>query len=228
MARLAAIAALLAAVLAWSWLPVAAQQQANPTAGAVADIKDVSGKTIATAELKEDQGKVQVALTLPSPSPLTGKHALHIMEVGRCDPPDFLSAGAIFNPFGKSHGILASGGAMVGDLPNLTMPLQRYNAPALGASIGPGPGSLLGPRGAALVIYANQDDEQTDPDGNSGARVACGVIMAAGQVPAAGQAVPSSQPTATGLTVGPALLIAVLGAALIGAGLFLRRPRPSQ
>src|ERR1700694_3408915 len=109
MVRLGGIALFVAMALAIAWLPAAAQQQANTTTGAVADIKDVSGKTIATAELREDQGKVQVALSLPSPSPLTGKHAIHIMEVGRCDPPDFLSAGVIFNPFGKNHGILASG-----------------------------------------------------------------------------------------------------------------------
>jgi len=222
------IALLVGAVSACLSLPVAAQQQANRTAGAVAEIKDVSGKTIATAELTEDLAKVQVALVLPSPSPLTGKHAIHVMEVGRCDPPDFISAGAIFNPFGKKRGILASGGAMVGDLPNLTMPLQRYNAPALGASIAPGPGSLFGPRGTSLVIYANLDDEQTDPDGNSGARIACGVITAAGQATTAGQGVPSGQSSTGGLTFGPALLIAVLGAALIGAGLFLRRPRRSE
>lgn len=221
------IALLVGVVSACLALPVAAQQQANRTAGAVAEIRDVGGKTIATAELKEDQGKVQVALVLPSPSPLTGKHAIHIMEVGRCDPPDFGSAGAIFNPFGKNHGILAAGGAMVGDLPNLTMPLQRYNAPALGASIAPGPGSLLGSRGTALVIYANLDDEQTDPDGNSGARIACGVITAAGQATTAGQVMPSGQSSTAGFTFGPALLIAVLGAALIGAGLFLRRGRRS-
>src|SRR6202022_559910 len=128
----------------------------------------------------EDQGKVQVGLVLPSLSTLTGKHALHIMSIGRCDPPDFTSAGAIFNPLGKKHGILASGGPMVGDLPNLTLPLLRYNAPALGASLAPGQTSLLGPKGTAIVIYASEDDGLTDPEGNAGARIACGVITAGG------------------------------------------------
>src|SRR6202023_1546133 len=108
------------------------------------------------------------SLVLPSASSLTGKHSLHIMEVGRCDPPDFASAGGIFNPFGKRHGLLNSAGPMAGDLPNLTLPLQRYNAPALGASLAAGPASLLGPRGASLVIYANEDDGVSDPDGNAG------------------------------------------------------------
>ena len=217
------VALLLLCALTQLASPVLAQQQPGPTPAAVADIKDVSGRSIATAELREDQGKVQVALTLPSPSPLTGKHAVHVMEVGRCDPPDFASAGGIFNPFGKQHGLLATGGPMVGDLPNLNMPLQRYNAPALGATISPGPASLLGPRGTALVIYAGADDELTNPEGNPGARVACGVITAAGQAPTS-----TSQTPNPGFTFGPALLIAVLGAGLIGVGLVLRRPHPGQ
>jgi superoxide dismutase, Cu-Zn family len=235
MARNAArIGVTVALAIAWACLtlpslPAAAQQQPGG-APAAADIRDATGRTLATAELREDAGKVQVALILPSPSPLTGKHALHIMEIGRCDAPDFASAGGIFNPLGKKHGILASGGAMVGDLPNLTMPLQRYNAPALGASLGPGPTSLLGPRGTALVIYAGEDDGLTDPEGNAGGRIACGVITAAGQVPAVSSQAqaPTTATSASsnaGLTVGPAIIIVVLGAALIGAGLLLRRPR---
>jgi Cu-Zn family superoxide dismutase len=166
---------------------------------------------LASAELREDQGKVMVTLVLPSPSSLSGKHALHVMAVGRCDPPDFASAGGIFNPFGKQHGLLNSAGPMAGDLPNLAMPLQRYTAPALGASLAAGPASLLGPRGASLVIFANEDDGVSDPEGNAGARIACGVITAAAHV------------AGPELTLVPAVLIAVVGAALIGTGLFLRR-----
>ena len=87
---------------------------------------------------------MQIALSLPTPSPLTGKHAVHIMEVGRCDTPDFMTAGGIFNHFGRKHGLLATGGP-IGDLPNLTLPIQRYNAPALSASLTTGAASLLGP-----------------------------------------------------------------------------------
>jgi Cu-Zn family superoxide dismutase len=243
MARNAArIGVTVALAIAWAGLTLpllsAAAQQQTAGPAAAADIRDAAGRTLASAELREDAGKVQVALVLPSPSPLTGKHGLHIMEIGRCDGPDFASAGGIFNPLGKKHGILASGGAMVGDLPNLTMPLQRYNAPALGATLGPGPTSLLGPRGTALVIYAAEDDGLTDPEGNAGARIACGVIAAAGQVgvPAVVQApqgiaridIQPSTPSASsnpGLTLGPAIIVVVLGVALIGAGLLLRRPR---
>ena len=84
---------------------------------------------------------------------------------------------------------------MAGDLPDLTMPLQRYNAPALGASLGAGPASLLGPRGASLVIYASEDDGVSDPEGNAGARIGCGVITTAAQI--AGPEV----------TLGPAVII---------------------
>jgi Cu-Zn family superoxide dismutase len=206
--------------------PVAAQPT-PPPAGALADIKDASGKTVATAEIREDSGKVAISLLLPSPSPLTGKHGFHIMDVGRCDPPTFVSAGGIFNPFGKRHGILAQGGAMVGDLPNLAMPLQRFNAPALGATLGSGQGSLFGPNGTSLVIFAGEDDGLTDPEGNAGARIACGVISASGQL-AATQPSSSAESGNAGWTLGPALIIVVLGAALIGAGLVLRRPRRSR
>jgi hypothetical protein len=172
---------------------------------------------------------VQVTLALLTPSPLAGKHAVHITDVGRCDPPDFASAGAILNPFGKKHGLLSSGGPMVGDLPNLAMPLQRYNAPALSATLGTGQATLLGPRGTALVLYANEDDGLSDPEGNAGARIACGVITAAGQAPAlVTNQTPSAQASNAGLTVGPALVILVLGVGLIGAGLLLRRPRPTR
>jgi Cu-Zn family superoxide dismutase len=206
--------------------PVSAHQQPSPTAFATAEIKDASGQQVATAELHEDQGKVQVALSLPlpTPSPLTGKHALHVMEVGRCDPPDFSSAGGIFNPFRRVHGLLSTGGPMVGDLPNLNAPIQRYNAPALGATIGPGPASLLGARGTALVIYAHADDEQSAPEGNAGARIACGVITAAGRSPL-DQTNTSTNP---GVTFGPAPIIALGGAVLIGIGLALRRVRASH
>jgi Cu-Zn family superoxide dismutase len=182
---------------------------------------------MATAELKEDTGKVTVSLLLPTPSPLSGKHGIHVMDVGRCDPPDFASAGSIFNPFGKKHGLLAAGGPMAGDLPNLAMPLQRYNAPAIGATLGPGPASLLGPIGTSLVIFASEDDGVTAPEGNAGPRIGCGVISVSGQTTSAVStpvgpqaAAPSSD---AGQTLGPALVIVGLGALLIGLGLVLRR-----
>jgi Cu-Zn family superoxide dismutase len=204
-------------------LPAAAQQPLT----AAAEIKDTSGRTIATAELKEDTGKVSVSILIPTPSPLSGKHGIHVMDTGRCDPPDFVSAGAIFNPFGKNHGLLAQGGPMVGDLPNLAMPLQRYNAPAIGGTLGPGPASLLGPRGASLVIFAREDDGVTAPEGNAGARIGCGVISTSGQTASAAPLPAASQAAApspdAGQTLGPALLIVGLGAGLIGLGLALRR-----
>jgi Cu-Zn family superoxide dismutase len=212
-----------AGISAYLSLPAAAQQPVM----AVAEIKDATGRPMASAELKEDTGKVAVSILLPIPSPLSGKHGIHIMDVGRCDPPDFVSAGTIFNPFAKKHGLLAQGGPMVGDLPNLAMPLQRYNAPAIGAMLSPGPASLLGPVGTALVIFANEDDGVTAPEGNAGARIGCGVITASGQTASAVSstvAPQAAQPSSdAGQTLGPALVIVGLGALLIGVGLALRR-----
>ena len=147
--------------------------------GATADVRDVAGRLLATAEFREGRGEVLITLIFASPAPL-GTHAVHIQEVGRCDPPDFASAGVDFNPYGKKHGRQNPDGPHVGDLPNVnfTNGLTTYNTSAPGATLGAGPGSLLSPN-RALVIYAGEDDQMTDPDGKAGARTGCGVIAAA-------------------------------------------------
>ena len=100
--------------------------------------------------------------------------------VGRCDPPDFVSAGAHFNPTGRKHGRLNPDGAHAGDLPNLVAGASgsgSFDATTQAVTLRSGPtGSLFGEGGTSLVIHAQQDDEKTDPTGNSGARIACGVI----------------------------------------------------
>jgi Cu-Zn family superoxide dismutase len=149
--------------------------------GAIAEVRDAAGRLVATAEFREGRGEVLVSLKFPSPAPLTGAHAVHIEEVGRCDPPDFRSAGADFNPFNKKHGRLNPEGPRVGDLPNVNFAggLTSYNTSAAGASLAPGPASLLGPNGTAVVIYSGEDDQLSEPDGNAGTRIACGVILRA-------------------------------------------------
>src|ERR1051326_1829679 len=73
-----------------------AQAQVPPV-GASAEVRDATGRLVATAEFREGRGEALVTILFPTPSTLTGTHAVHIMEVGRCDPPDFLTAGNIFN-----------------------------------------------------------------------------------------------------------------------------------
>jgi Cu-Zn family superoxide dismutase len=170
-----------------------------PPVGASAEVRDASGRLIATAEFREGRGEVLVTIIFPSPAALTGTHGLRIHEVGRCDPPDFLSAGNGFNPLNKKHGRQNPDGPQVGDLPNVnfTTGLTSYNTSAMGATLGAGATSLLGPNRSALIIYAGEDDQTTDPDGKAGARIACGVINAApnaGVQPALSPGAPKPSP----------------------------------
>jgi superoxide dismutase, Cu-Zn family len=166
-----------------------------PPVGASAEVRDAAGRLIATAEFREGRGEVLVTIIFPSPAALTGTHGLRIHEIGRCDPPAFLSAGGGFNPLNKKHGRQNADGPQVGDLPNVnfTTGLTSYNTSAMGATLGAGATSLLGPNRTALIIYSGEDDQMTDPDGKAGSRIACGVINGAanaGAQPALSPVVP--------------------------------------
>ena len=190
LAVLVAVSGLAMAILATT----SAMAQVPPV-GATAEVRDSAGRLVATSEFREGRGEVLITIIFPNPPGLTGTHAVHIQQVGRCDPPDFLTAGADFNPTNKKHGRQNPNGPHVGDLPNVnfTNGLTTYNTSAPGATLGAGPGSLLGSNRTALVIYSGEDDQMTDPDGNSGSRIACGVI---GSAPPPG-AVPPAKPVAS-------------------------------
>jgi superoxide dismutase, Cu-Zn family len=145
---------------------------------AKAELKDPQGRVVASAALREVSGSLRVTLTASGLEP--GVHGLHIHAVGKCEPPAFTSAGSHFNPYGKQHGRKNPRGAHAGDLPNLEV---RAGGTASTEVVAPGvtlkegePGSLFRPGGTALIIHADPDDEMTDPTGNSGPRIACGVI----------------------------------------------------
>jgi Cu-Zn family superoxide dismutase len=108
-------------------------------------------------------------------------HGIHVHTVGRCDPPDFASAGPHWNPASRKHGFNNPAGPHAGDLRNVEVAANG----ALGATVtlpgasltGPAPaGVLLNHDGAALVLHAAADDYVTDPSGNSGDRIACAVL----------------------------------------------------
>jgi superoxide dismutase, Cu-Zn family len=162
---------LLVAILAA--LPLAAA--ATPSASAV--LKNADGKEVAKAMLAPAKGGVRVRVVAQGLSP--GKHGMHLHAAGKCEPPDFKTAGGHFNPGGKQHGLHNPEGAHAGDLPNLVVGKNgrgKGTFLARGATLGEGEGSLLSPEGSALVIHAEPDDEKSDPAGNSGARIACGVV----------------------------------------------------
>jgi superoxide dismutase, Cu-Zn family len=110
-----------------------------------------------------------------------GLHGLHVHAVGRCDPPDFASAGPHWNPAGKQHGLNNAAGPHRGDLPNVEVAANGVLSATVtvaGASIA----DMLDADGAALVLHAAADDYVTDPSGNSGARIACAIIRPAAEL----------------------------------------------
>jgi Cu-Zn family superoxide dismutase len=114
-----------------------------------------------------------------------GTHGIHVHAVGRCDPPEFTTAGAHWNPTERKHGMNNPAGPHAGDLPNVEVAPNGVLAATLvlpGATL-LGPGALLDADGAALVLHAKADDNVTDPSGNSGARIACAVIRAPAAMP---------------------------------------------
>lgn len=154
-------------------LPAAAS--ASPHARAV--LRDGNGAEVGGAELTSEDGGVVVHLKVRGLPP--GRHAFHVHAVGKCEGPDFASAGPHFNPTGKKHGLRNPEGPHAGDLPNLEVDAEgKGEAEAMveGATFGEGAGSLFGPQGSALVVHEKPDDEMTDPAGNAGPRIACGVV----------------------------------------------------
>lgn len=143
---------------------------------ASATLMDAQASTRGSATITEgNEMTVRVRATGLTP----GVHAVHIHAVGRCDAPDFTTAGPHWNPMGKSHGAENANGPHLGDLPNITigsdgMGELTFSVPA---RLDTGDHPLLDSDGAALVIHAGPDDMKTDPSGNSGGRIACGVIM---------------------------------------------------
>jgi Cu-Zn family superoxide dismutase len=152
-------------------------QPATTNNTATARVQDASGRAVGTATFTEVSGGVKVLLETNGLPP--GPHGVHIHEVGKCEPPGFTTAGNHFNPEAKQHGALNPQGQHAGDLPNLTVGTDgsgRLEAMSTLITLGAGPKSILDADGSALVVHAAPDDFRTDPTGNSGARIACGVI----------------------------------------------------
>ncbi|MBM3527803.1 MAG: superoxide dismutase family protein [Alphaproteobacteria bacterium] len=153
--------------------PAPAQAQS-----AKAALKDASGKDVGSAELTQTPAGVMIKLMLKGAP--AGERAFHIHAVGKCEPP-FTSAGGHFNPGGKKHGVLGMGGHHAGDMPNLHVPangvltLEVLNS-AVTLERGK-PNSLFHEGGTAIVIHAGKDDYKSDPAGDAGGRIICGVIM---------------------------------------------------
>ena len=174
--RAVVLAASLVAVLLLAASASAEEHKGSPVYKASAVLKDASGKEVGRAVFTATPSGTLLSLTLTAAQP--GVHALHIHAVGRCDPPDFKSAGPDFNPDQTKHGIMNPEGPHAGDLPNIHVsPDGKLEVEFLNPVVTISQeAALLDTDGTSIVIHANADDYKTDPDGNSGPGIACGVI----------------------------------------------------
>jgi len=166
------IVAMLCALLGIAGLSLPAAAQT-----AKATLKDQSGKEVGKVELVQLPHGVLLQMSLKGVPP--GERAFHIHAVGKCEPP-FTTAGGHFNPASKKHGLGVPEGAHAGDMPNLHIPASgelvievanHMVTLAKGA-----PNSLFDADGSAIIIHAGKDDYKSDPTGNAGDRIVCGVV----------------------------------------------------
>jgi Cu-Zn family superoxide dismutase len=179
-------ATLIAAVPALAQAPQAPPANAAPATEAPAKkappkgetaksmVKDAQGKDVGEITFEQTAQGVLVRGTLSNLPP--GQHAFHIHETGKCEAPDFKTAGGHFNPQKKAHGILSPKGKHHGDLPNLYVGQDGRVQFDTFAQQGLTLKSLFDKDGSSVMVHTKEDDYHTDPTGDAGGRIACGVV----------------------------------------------------
>lgn len=155
-----------------------AASAANVNSASV-DLKNAAGQTVGQARLVQQGDAVVIDVSAAGLTP--GKHGVHIHTIGQCAAPDFSSAGGHWNPTAKKHGLENPEGHHGGDMPNMDVGADGsglLHTTLASATLSGGANPILDADGAALVIHAGHDDMKSDPAGNSGGRIACGVITA--------------------------------------------------
>lgn len=212
--RIIPLAGLVALILALSAGLAAAQ---TPDA-ATAELEDTEGETVGTAEFVEGPEGVEITVNVQGLDIEPGEKGIHVHETGSIEP-DFEAAGDHFNPTDVEHGSDNPEGNHAGNLENIEVGedgAASYTTVNDRITLGEGEESILAGDGTALVIHAEADDEMTDPDGDSGDRIAAGVIE-----PADETALPDTGGAAL-LPLAAVFLVALAGAGLLFARRFAR------